>query len=63
MVYAISSSGMEKTFVLLFTILLLTLDNPAHLTSVYPWISLTILLTLCHAILLMLVWRIWYLIN
>ena len=38
--------------------LLLTLINP-----VTPKISFVILLTVCHTVLVMLVWRIWYWIN
>ena len=47
-------SRMEISYVLL----LLTEVNPLT-----PKISLVILLTLCHIVLVMLVWRIWFLIN
>ena len=37
--------------------------NPNQLNALTPKISLVILLTVCHTVLMMFVWRIWYWIN
>ena len=37
--------------------------DPSSFNPLTPKISLVILLTVCHTVLVMLVWRIWYWIN
>ena len=46
-----------------FEILVSPTSSPNRLNPLTPKISLVILLTVCHTVLVMLVWRIWYWIN